>query len=126
MQKFLDEGQRGALFTNAAIRVENGQPIFDWLPIDRVRLTLDRIMQESVIAYNPMLHVVVFVFLLSDSRNSMAIWRKKVPIPRDLQHERREDIQMVIEQLDPTYNVAVEEYVSSLRFSSILLTFLSS
>lgn len=110
----MQEGQRGALFTNADLRVGGGQPAFDWVTIDRLQLTLDRISQESVIAYNPMLHVVVFVFLLSHSGNSMAIWRRKVPIPEHIRSARKQDIQLVIDQLDPKYRVLVDEYVVSL------------
>lgn len=117
----MQDGQRGALFTNADIRVGSGLPTFDWVSIDRLQLTLDRILQESVIAYNPMLHVVVFVFLLSHSGNSMAIWRKKVPIPEHIRSARKEEIQAIIDQLDPKYRVLVDEYVVSLSVFCLTL-----
>ncbi|KAI0081794.1 hypothetical protein K474DRAFT_1587043 [Panus rudis PR-1116 ss-1] len=130
-QKFLREGQRGALICNADFRVTPipggpPQPAFDWINIDTVQATLDRIMQESVIAYNPSLHTVVFVFLLSASRNSMAIWRRKVPIPEALRDKYRDEIQKVMDSLDPKYQVYLDEYVelSSLRVL-IVLTLMS-
>ncbi|KAI0765509.1 hypothetical protein BC629DRAFT_1253961, partial [Irpex lacteus] len=86
LQKFLETGQRGALITNADYRTNASpggptQPAFDWLTLPQVHQTCDRIFQESVVTYKPHTQVVVFVFLLSNSGNSMAVWRRKVPIP---------------------------------------------
>ncbi|CAL1700634.1 unnamed protein product [Somion occarium] len=112
--KFLHDGQRGALLTNADFRVGGsvtspGQPAFDWVTIDRLQLTLDRIVQESVITYDPALHVVIYVFLLSHSGNSMAIWRRKVPIPDSLRIARRDEIKKVKDSLDLKYEVFVDQ-----------------
>jgi len=116
LQKFLHEGQRGALIANADFRIGAhgypSQPAFDWISIDALQPTLDRIFQESVVCYNPAFQVVVFVFLLSRSGNSMAVWRKKVPIPDNLRRANEEHIQRVMQTLDPKYRVYVDELSS--------------
>lgn len=45
---------------------------------------MDRTLQESVAFYDPAVQVVVFVFLLSESGNSMAIWRRKINVPNNI------------------------------------------
>ncbi|EMD40716.1 hypothetical protein CERSUDRAFT_111298 [Gelatoporia subvermispora B] len=83
LQKFLQTGERGALISNAAYRTDAdsavpNQPAFDWITVTYLHKTLDRILQESVVCYDPASQVIVFVFLLSKSGNSMAVWRKKI------------------------------------------------
>ncbi|THG94412.1 hypothetical protein EW026_g7056 [Hermanssonia centrifuga] len=114
LQKFLETRQRGALFTNADFRVPSAagapiQPAFDWINLRQLSPTLDRKLQKSVICYNPATHVVVFVFLLSKSGNSMAIWRKKVAIPEQVRLAYKDAITLAVEGLPKDLVVYVDE-----------------
>ena len=75
--------------------------------------TCDRIFQESVVTYKPNLQVVVFVFLLSASGNSMAVWRRKVTIPEGVRLANKDTITHVMEDLPRDQVVYVDEYVAS-------------
>lgn len=110
LQKFLQTGERGALITNADHRVGTpAQPAFDWINMAQLQLTLDRILQESVALYDPSMQVIVFVFLLSNSGNSMAVWRRKLPVPESLRQAYEQDIMAAKENLEQDYPVYVEE-----------------
>lgn len=110
LQKFLQTGERGALITNADYRVGTpAQPAFDWINMAQLQLTLDRILQESVALYDPSMQVIVFVFLLSNSGNSMAVWRRKLPVPESLRQAYEQDIMAAKENLEQDYPVYVEE-----------------
>lgn len=112
LQKFLQTGERGALITNADYRVGTpAQPAFDWINMAQLQLTLDRILQESVALYDPSMQVIVFVFLLSNSGNSMAVWRRKLPVPESLRQAYEQDIMAAKENLEQDYPVYVEECV---------------
>ena len=87
------------------------EPMFDWVTIDQLRDTLDKILQESVALYDPAKQVIVFIFLLSKSGNSMAIWRRKIPVPEMLQAAYKNDIAEVKADLQPNYPVYVEGLV---------------
>ena len=87
------------------------EPAFDWVTIDQLGDTLDKILQESVALYDPAKQVVVFIFLLSKSGNSMAIWRRKIPVPEILQKAYKDHIAEVKAELRPNYPVYVEESV---------------
>lgn len=87
------------------------EPAFDWVTIDKLKDTLDKILQESVALYDPARLVIVFIFLLSKSGNSMAIWRKKIPVPDMLQTAYRGPITETKAGLQPNYPVYVEESV---------------
>jgi hypothetical protein len=62
-----------------------------------------------VICYKPALQVVVFVFLVSKSGNSMAVWRRKLPIPEQLRVAHYEDIMRILESLPKDKAVVVDE-----------------
>ena len=113
LHKFLETHQRGALFVNADYAPPESphEPAFDWLTIDQLGDTLDKILQESVALYDPAKLVIVFIFLLSKSGNSMAIWRRKIPIPEILQTGHKAAIAEVKAELEPNYPVYVEESV---------------
>ncbi|KAI0695730.1 hypothetical protein BC835DRAFT_1272884 [Cytidiella melzeri] len=116
LTKFLETGQRGALITNADYRTNASpgaptQPAFDWITLPNLRLTCDRIFQESVVTYKPQLQVVVFVFLLSVSGNSMAVWRRKVPIPEGVRVANKDAIAHVMSTLPQDKVVYVDECV---------------
>jgi hypothetical protein len=55
------------------------------------------------------LQVVVFVFLVSKSGNSMAVWRRKLPIPEQLRVAHYEDIMRILESLPKDKAVVVDE-----------------
>ncbi|KLO15890.1 hypothetical protein SCHPADRAFT_824062 [Schizopora paradoxa] len=86
LNKFLQGRERGALFVNAEYRPAHSpeQPAFDWLTYDQIHPTFDRILQESIAYYDVHTQVLVFVFLLSKSGNSMAMWRRKLILPNNL------------------------------------------
>ncbi|KAF9651053.1 hypothetical protein BDM02DRAFT_3212997 [Thelephora ganbajun] len=113
LQKFLETHRRGALFVNADYAPPQSphEPAFDWVTIDQLGDTLDKILQESVALYDPARQVVVFIFLLSKSGNSMAIWRRKIPVPEILQTTYKGDIAETKAGLQPSYPVYVEESV---------------
>ena len=113
LQKFLESHKRGALFVNADYSGPQSphEPTFDWVTIDQLRDTLDKILQESVALYDPAKQVVIFIFLLSKSGNSMAIWRRKIPVPDILQTAYKDPIAETKAGLQPNYPVYVEESV---------------
>lgn len=51
------------------------------MTFDDIVDTYDRTLQESIAFYEVENQVVVFIFLLSPSKNSMAVWRRKIAIP---------------------------------------------
>jgi hypothetical protein len=119
LHKFLETHNRGALFVNADYAPSESphEPAFDWMTIDQLGDTLDKILQESVALYDPAKLVIVFIFLLSKSGNSMAIWRRKIPVPDILQTAYEDDIAEVKAELQPNYPVYVEESVIGLSLS---------
>lgn len=113
----MQTGERGALISNADFRVNKtpdapAQPAFDWITLTQLQGTLDRILQESVALYDPAVQVIVFVFLLSKSGSSMAVWRRKLDIPLPLQQAYEQQISTLKANLEPDYPVYVEEYVN--------------
>ncbi|OCH94086.1 hypothetical protein OBBRIDRAFT_723627 [Obba rivulosa] len=117
LQKFLQTGQRGALITNADYRTPAdssvpNQPAFDWVTVEELHKTLDRILQESVVCYDPASQVIVFVFLLSKSGNSMAVWRRKITLQETLRQTHYNALLSTKEQLQD-YPVYVDECVFS-------------
>ena len=61
--------------------------------------------------YKPHLQVIVFVFLLSNSQNSMAVWRRKVAIPENVRARHKREIAHIMETLPQDKTVYVDEYV---------------
>ena len=113
MEKFLETGQRGALIANADFRTAgpNPQPAFDWLTLSELEKTRDRIFQESVVFYDPAFTVIVFVFLLSTSGNSMAVWRRWLNVPENLRLAHQQELLAAKGQLKKDHPVYVDEYV---------------
>ncbi|KAG8897542.1 hypothetical protein FRC01_011294 [Tulasnella sp. 417] len=97
LNKFLSWRQRGALFANADFRPWKSpeEPGFDWMTFDEVQNTLDKTLQESIATYDPATTALVFVFLVSKSGSSVAIWRRKVTIPTSLQLKHNIEIQRI-------------------------------
>ena len=114
LDKLSQSGERGALFVNvdyhhpAAYQL----PAFDYLSYNEVKDTFDRTLQESLAYYDPMNQVLVFVSLLSRSKNSMAIWRRKVPIPPEIKAFYAPSLAPVVAALNRKYPIYLDEYVS--------------
>ena len=95
------------------------EPAFDWLTFDQLRETRDPILQNSAIRYDPAMVVCVFVFLPSESGNSVAMWRRKINVPNNTRLRFQHEIGIAKGGLrkDKDYVVHVDECVT---FSSII------
>lgn len=124
LQKFLQTRERGALIVNAAYRPVHSpnEPAFDWVTWNQIQLTMDRILQESVGYYNPAMHIIVFVLLPSPSGNSVAIWRRRLPIPNNIRLAYQAQITQAVASLRKEYLVFVDEYVHNQRCDLELTT----
>ncbi|KAK1236648.1 hypothetical protein PQX77_000004 [Marasmius sp. AFHP31] len=111
VHKFIQTRERGALFANADFRFPNNVPAFDWLTFDEIQRTKDKILQESVICYDPAEQVVLFVCLPSSTGNSIAIWRRKIPVPNNTRLSLQAHIYQALAGLrhDDDYVVHVDE-----------------
>ncbi|KAF9263600.1 hypothetical protein L218DRAFT_864544 [Marasmius fiardii PR-910] len=113
VHKFLQTRERGALFANADFRLPGKEslPAFDWLTFDELRRTRDKILQESVVFYDPAVLVIVFVFLPSSTGNSVAMWRRKIPVPNNTRLSFQAHINQALAGLrrDSDYIVHVDE-----------------
>lgn len=112
-------GKRGIFVSNTEFQYPKpsqpgfADPCFDWLTIDELHVTHDQTLQESLICYNPREQVVIVVFLLSKSGNSMALWRRKVPLTDELKKLYSKEIEDVMKVLDgqPRDKAHVDVYV---------------
>ena len=61
--------------------------------------------------YDPKEQVLLFVFLLSASKKSMAIWRRKLPVPDYIRRESRREFEIAMSGLrDPEdYEIFIDE-----------------
>ena len=84
-------------------------PAFDWLPLSRLIYTLEKTLQESVLCYKPQFQVIVFVFLLSKSGSSVAMWRRKLPIPEHLRISHQDRVAGVLQESPHNKVVYVDE-----------------
>ena len=110
LNKFLQTRERGALFVNASYdSPSSGGPVLDWLTYEDVVETRDRLLQESVGHYDPSMQVIVFVFLPSKSGNSLAMWRRKFPVPESIRLANHREIDIVKAALRKDYTVWVDE-----------------
>ena len=87
------------------------QPAFDYITFEDAKPSWDRILQESIVCYNPAKQVIVFVYLLSKSGNSMAIWRRKCPIPEPIRTANKGVIDRAVSRLNTNEVIYVDEYV---------------
>ncbi|KAF9534908.1 hypothetical protein CPB83DRAFT_755141 [Crepidotus variabilis] len=106
--KFLENRERGGLFVNAAFRMRQHpqEPAFDFLTFDQLQATMDKTLQESVAFYDPSEFAMVFIFLPSQTGNSVAIWRRKINVPDSARRKYRPEIDAIKRTLRP-----VKEYV---------------
>ncbi|KAI0291737.1 hypothetical protein BC826DRAFT_1021887 [Russula brevipes] len=110
LTKFLQTRERGALFINASYDGQSGDsPALDWLTYEDVVETRDRLLQESVGFYDPAMQVIVFVFLPSKTGNSLAMWRRKVPVPNSVRLAHFREIDIARAALRKEYTVLVDE-----------------
>ncbi|KAL1744368.1 hypothetical protein HDZ31DRAFT_38826 [Schizophyllum fasciatum] len=107
--KFVRTRERGALFVNATYRHPGHpeEPALDWLPFQELQKTLDFTLQDSVAFSDPAKVVVVFVFLSSESGNSVAMWRIKVPVPPQVLKKYERLITPYKESLGPRENYVI-------------------
>lgn len=85
------------------------EPAFDWLTFEELQPTRDQILQESVAYYDPAVYVIVFVFLPSESGNSMAIWRRKIVVPNNVRLTFQPQIKQTLAALRKKYVLHVDE-----------------
>ena len=87
------------------------EPAFDFLTFDQLQGTMDKTLQESVAFYDPARFAMVFVFLPSQSGNSVAIWRQKINVPDSARQKYRAEITAITESLrtPKEYIVMVDE-----------------
>lgn len=72
---------------------------------------MDKTLQESVAFYDPAQIVLVFVYLPSHTGNSVAIWRRKIPVPGNIRRTYQQQIDKAKKALrqPKDYVVYVEE-----------------
>jgi hypothetical protein len=109
----LQNKERGGLFINAIFRMRRNprEPALDWLTFKQVQGTMDKTLQESVAFYDPSAQVMVFVYLPSESGNSIAIWRLKINVPDKTKVKYKAEINEMVKSLpkDTDYIVCVDE-----------------
>ncbi|KJA24541.1 hypothetical protein HYPSUDRAFT_474326 [Hypholoma sublateritium FD-334 SS-4] len=87
------------------------EPAIDWLTFNQLQSTMDKTLQESVAFYDPSRQVMVFVYLPSQTGNSIAIWRRKINVPDSARTKYQAEINAVTKLLRPEkdYVVMVDE-----------------
>jgi len=81
------------------------------LTFDQLQASKDRTLQESVAFYDPAIQVIVFVYLPSQSGNSVAIWRRKIIVPNNVRLVLQAEINVAMAALrrERDYVVHVDE-----------------
>ena len=92
------------------------------MTLDQVHDTLDKTLQQYVVCYKPAAEVLVFVFLLSETGNSLAIWRKKLAVPHDIFAANKELVDQTLEMQEQGRVVYIDEWVSRLLWCWVVLT----
>ena len=87
------------------------EPALDWLTFKQLQGTMDKTLQESVAFYDPSTQVMVFVYLPSESGNSIAIWRVKIDVPEKTKVKYKAEINEMVKSLPKhtDYIVCVDE-----------------
>ena len=70
---------------------------------------MDRTLQESLAFYHPDMEVLIFVFLVSDSGKSMAMWRRKLIVPNNVRLTYGPQINQAISGLSKQYPIYIDE-----------------
>ena len=94
------------------------EPAIDWLTFSNLQGTMDKILQESAAFYDPAALVTVFVYLPSQTGNSVAIWRRKINVPEKARNQYRAELNAIVKTLPPhkDYIIMVDESVIFLIF----------
>ncbi|CAE6435439.1 unnamed protein product [Rhizoctonia solani] len=81
-EKFVDTRMKGAVICNVDYNPPNHPDdlAFDWITYKDAQKSLDSTLQKSITRTDPANTVLVVIFLLSPSLNSLAIWRKSLAI----------------------------------------------
>ncbi|CAE6429391.1 unnamed protein product [Rhizoctonia solani] len=81
-EQFVETKMKGAVICNVDYRQPDHPDdlAFDWITYKDAQKTLDPTLQKSITRNDPANAVLVVIFLLSPSLNSLAIWRKSVPM----------------------------------------------
>ncbi|CAE6479141.1 unnamed protein product [Rhizoctonia solani] len=81
-EQFVETKMKGAVICNVDYRRPDHPDdlAFDWITYKDAQKTLDPTLQKSITRNDPANAVLVVIFLLSPSLNSLAIWRKSVPM----------------------------------------------
>ncbi|KAG9093431.1 hypothetical protein FRC07_011468, partial [Ceratobasidium sp. 392] len=82
-EQFVLGRTRGAIMCNVDYHPP-GNPnelAFDWITFKDAQKSLEPVLQKAIMQIDPATSVLIIVFLLSPSLNSLAMWRKCVPIP---------------------------------------------
>ncbi|KAH7344870.1 hypothetical protein B0J17DRAFT_702425 [Rhizoctonia solani] len=97
LDMYLALGVKGAIMTNAGYHAPEwpDSPAYDWITFDDARKTGDKILQESIAFTDPSTTTLVFIFLMSRSGESMAIWRRKFTVPPSEQLSRNLELRKV-------------------------------
>ncbi|CUA76834.1 hypothetical protein RSOLAG22IIIB_02310 [Rhizoctonia solani] len=97
LDMYLALGVKGAIMTNAGYHAPEwpDSPAYDWITFDDARKTYDKILQESIAFTDPSKTTLVFIFLMSRSGESMAIWRRKFTVPPSEQLNRNLELRKV-------------------------------
>ncbi|KAF8760948.1 Phosphate acyltransferase [Rhizoctonia solani] len=97
LDMYLALGVKGAIMTNAGYHAPEwpDSPAYDWITFDDARKTGDKVLQESIAFTDPSKTTLVFIFLMSRSGESMAIWRRKFTVPPSEQLARNLELRKV-------------------------------
>lgn len=112
LRKALAANERGALISNAEFRNPNNPsyPAFDWISFEEAVETRDKTLQESIAKYNPESQTLVFVFLLSRSGNSLAMWKRNLSVPIAIRKQHGEEIAKLMNSLAKhKYNITIDK-----------------
>ena len=87
------------------------EPAVDWLTFNQLQGTMDQTLQESIAFYDPAVQVMIFVYLPSESGNSIAIWRQKINVPDNTRSKYQVEINALVKSLrnHTEYIVCVDE-----------------
>ncbi|QRV95880.1 Asp domain protein [Ceratobasidium sp. AG-Ba] len=73
--------ERGALFCNASYTAGTEQLAVDWVTFRDTQMTRDKLLQQDVLANDPAVSVLLYVFRLASDKRWVALWRQRIIIP---------------------------------------------
>jgi len=101
LHKYLGTRSRGALLLNIEYwgGPHHNTPAVDWIPFAKAQGTRDVVFQEGIASYDPATTTIIYAFLLSKTRRSMAIWRRKLAVPEITRRDYAAEIEHVKAEL---------------------------